>query len=74
MIFPNAWVFPGGHLDPLESLEEGGAREVNEETGIYLKPEELKPLMIFESASGVAKGTDPVRSGHLIFFFTVVLE
>ena len=34
MIFPNAWVFPGGHLDPFESLEQGAAREVFEETGV----------------------------------------
>ena len=36
MIFPNAWVIPGGHLDPQESLKEGGAREIIEETGICI--------------------------------------
>jgi len=34
--FPNAWVLPGGHLDPGESLEYGVIREVFEETGISI--------------------------------------
>lgn len=34
--FPGAWVFPGGHLEIGESLEEGAIREVEEETGIHI--------------------------------------
>lgn len=36
-VFPNAWVVPGGHIDPGESLEDGVIRELHEETGIYIK-------------------------------------
>lgn len=30
---PHAWVIPGGHLEPGESVQEAGVREVREETG-----------------------------------------
>ncbi|WP_243030821.1 NUDIX hydrolase [Thermus altitudinis] len=36
------WVFPKGHLEPGESLEEAAVREVLEETGI--RAEVLAPL------------------------------
>jgi len=32
--FPKAWVFPGGHLEVDEGLDEGALREFFEETGI----------------------------------------
>ena len=32
--FPGAWVLPGGHLEPEETLERGGLRELHEETGV----------------------------------------
>lgn len=35
--FPSAWVFPGGHLEIGETLEEGVIREIVEETGIDIK-------------------------------------
>ena len=34
--FPNAWVLPGGHIEPNESLEDSVRREVFEETGIEI--------------------------------------
>ncbi len=36
--------FPGGHLEKNETLEEGLKREVQEETGIIIKEENLKPF------------------------------
>jgi 8-oxo-dGTP diphosphatase len=35
-IFPHAWVLPGGHVDPGETLEEAVIRELLEETGIEI--------------------------------------
>ena len=32
--FKGAWVLPGGHIDPGESLEECALRELWEETGV----------------------------------------
>ena len=40
--FPNKWQFPGGKLEEGEEAIIGGIREVEEETGIKLKPERLK--------------------------------
>ena len=56
LIFPNAWVLPGGHLDPGESLEECARREIKEECGIQIDGP-VDEFMIFESASGRAEGT-----------------
>jgi len=35
--FPKAWVFPGGHLEVNEGLDEGALREFYEESGIEIK-------------------------------------
>lgn len=35
--FTRAWVFPGGHVDPGEVLEEAALRELHEECGIEIK-------------------------------------
>ena len=35
--FPSAWVFPGGHLEVDEGLEEGSLREFFEEIGVEIK-------------------------------------
>jgi len=51
------WSLPGGVLETGETLEEGVAREVREETGLHVKP--VKLLEIFEriirDASGAAE-------------------
>ena len=38
---PEYWDFPGGKLDPGETLEEGIARETLEETTLEIKPIEI---------------------------------
>ena len=34
--FPSAWVFPGGHIEVDEGLDEGALREFFEETGVFI--------------------------------------
>lgn len=50
---PLQWDFPGGLLDSGESLEQGAAREVAEESGI-----ELSSVKAFYSKSGKGQWTD----------------
>lgn len=45
-IFPNVWVPPGGHLEPDETLLDAGLRELKEETGLTLEPEEVSPKIL----------------------------
>jgi 8-oxo-dGTP pyrophosphatase MutT (NUDIX family) len=88
MLFPNAWVFPGGHLEVGENIETGALREVAEEAGIKIdeitqpdgqkhysyneQPVEVKPLLAFESSSMFGKKKLNL-SAHLIIFFQVKL-
>ncbi len=71
--FPNAWVFPGGHVELGESLEQAVARELKEETGISIQINTL-PFLLFESTSDRAKGTIPIRGGHLIVYFQANID
>jgi 8-oxo-dGTP diphosphatase len=36
--FKDKWCLPGGHIDPMETAQEGIAREVLEETNIRINP------------------------------------
>lgn len=40
-IFPNVWVPPGGHVELDEKLLDAGLRELREETGLQLDPEDI---------------------------------
>lgn len=48
---PDVWWFPGGGLDPGEEPVEGAVRELAEETGIVLAPEDLTDLGRFEQTT-----------------------
>ncbi|XP_060889886.1 nucleoside diphosphate-linked moiety X motif 17 isoform X2 [Labrus mixtus] len=45
-IFPNVWVPPGGHVEPDETLLDAGLRELQEETGLRLEPEQVCPKIL----------------------------
>jgi 8-oxo-dGTP pyrophosphatase MutT (NUDIX family) len=45
------WLTPGGGLNDGESVEEGAAREVLEETGLRLSPVQLGPVIATRVAS-----------------------
>ncbi|XP_030581904.1 nucleoside diphosphate-linked moiety X motif 17-like [Archocentrus centrarchus] len=45
-IFPNVWVPPGGHVELDETLLDAGLRELHEETGLKLEPEQVSPKIL----------------------------
>lgn len=38
------WAFPGGHMEPGESVAQAGSRELLEETGINIPPDDFRKL------------------------------
>ena len=58
------WCIPGGGLDPHESLQDGCAREVMEETGIEAK---VGKLLFIQQFSSHREGYDE----ELEFFFAI---
>lgn len=54
-IDPDRWGFCGGHLEPDEEPLDGALRELAEETGVRLRPDDLVPLAeesVFHEAYG----------------------
>uniref|UniRef100_A0A673MVF4 m7GpppN-mRNA hydrolase NUDT17 n=1 Tax=Sinocyclocheilus rhinocerous TaxID=307959 RepID=A0A673MVF4_9TELE len=45
-IFPNVWVPPGGHVELDEKLLDAGLRELKEETGLKLSPDEISSQLL----------------------------
>ena len=39
--WPSAWVYPGGHIEVGEGLDEGSLRELHEETGVKVSVQKL---------------------------------
>lgn len=42
---PGQWALPGGRLDPGETLEQAALREVEEEVGVALRPDDILGLL-----------------------------
>jgi len=66
----DAWVSPGGGLEPGESLAECAVREVLEETGIRVRVEHIAFLQEWISVPQREAGTD--YDLHIFFYATPV--
>ncbi|KAK3909370.1 Nucleoside diphosphate-linked moiety X motif 17 [Frankliniella fusca] len=68
--FPRAWVPPGGHLEKDESLFTCGLRELQEETGLYFKPEHvnMSVLCLWESVYPMMLPFGLPRSHHIVVY------
>ncbi|KAM9851697.1 nucleoside diphosphate-linked moiety X motif 17 [Aulostomus maculatus] len=69
-VFPNVWVPPGGHLEPGETLLAAGLRELREETGLNLEPEQLSPkiLGLWESVFPATLSRGLPERHHLVVY------
>ena len=47
--YPNAWVLPGGQIDPGETPREAAARELQEETGLQVDPAALELIGVWQA-------------------------
>lgn len=54
--FKDHWAFPGGFLDMNETAEECAARELNEETGLKIKPKDLCQIGAFSRVDRDPRG------------------
>jgi 8-oxo-dGTP pyrophosphatase MutT (NUDIX family) len=71
--FPRSYVFPGGGVDPGESLVQAVAREIKEETGLVVDRWKLE--CIWESVfPTVAKPGVPIKAHHLVCYFSGQLD
>lgn len=52
--FKGQWALPGGHVDPGETSRVAAARELAEEAGVHVAPEELTQIGTFDQP-----GRDP---------------
>jgi len=69
--FPRKWVFPGGHVDSGETLEQAAIREAKEETGLNVKI--IKPLAMWESCFPTYLEQGIPSRQHIVFYFIAEL-
>ncbi|XP_037836003.1 nucleoside diphosphate-linked moiety X motif 17 isoform X3 [Kryptolebias marmoratus] len=73
-IFPNIWVPPGGHVEPNETLLAAGLRELQEETGLQLKPDEASPevLGLWESVFPLMLSRGRPQRHHVVVYMLLL--
>jgi len=72
--FPGVWVLPGGHCEKGESFFQTGSREVLEETGIYLLPENLSIFLVYESVFPVVLSEGFPSDHHVVIYLHGVVN
>jgi len=72
--FPCAWVFPGGAVDPNESLQEAAVRELKEETGLEVDSNVLELLCAWESVYPTRLDLGPPSSHCMIIAYTTRVQ
>ncbi len=63
--FEGQWALPGGYLEVDEDLAPGAARELQEETGIELRPEDLRQLRAYGEPGRDPRGRT-ISVAHLV--------
>jgi 8-oxo-dGTP pyrophosphatase MutT (NUDIX family) len=81
-VWPDTWCFPGGGVEPGETARQGAVRELEEETGIRLAPDDVIDLgqfdadsphgpfryHVFAAATELGNGDVDCREGRQIVF------
>ncbi|ERE90882.1 nucleoside diphosphate-linked moiety X motif 17 [Cricetulus griseus] len=75
-ISPNVWVPPGGHMEPDEEILECGLRELQEECGLQLPPNQFSCVLLglWESAYPPRLSWGLPRHHHLFLFVLVISQ
>ncbi|XP_074930989.1 m7GpppN-mRNA hydrolase NUDT17 isoform X2 [Phalacrocorax aristotelis] len=73
-VFPNAWVPPGGHVEPGEELLATGLRELEEETGLRLEAGTFswRMLGLWESVYPPALSQGLPRRHHVVAYLLLL--
>ncbi|WP_399139970.1 NUDIX domain-containing protein [Streptomyces sp. NBUA17] len=60
------WALPGGHVDPGETSRAAAARELAEEAGVYVAPEELSQVGTWDAPGRDPRGRYVTVAYHLL--------
>ncbi len=63
------WSFPGGHLEPGESVFECASRELREETGIARDPDHCFKKLTFTNDIFTSEGKSPSEARHYVTLY-----
>ncbi len=58
------WALPGGHVDPGETSRTAAARELAEETDVYVAPEELTQVGVYDAPDRDPRGRYVTTAYH----------